>query len=1257
MSFGNLGQDIILLGLNPPVLPVSTDYKAVINPKTQRSVVGAVIQFDASASSNPNGNPLDCYWSFSAVPIGSQVAKYGFLTRDPNALTVNFSPDITGFYRVSLVVTDGFFISEPVEAEVYIQVIMVPHGQGLVPDAKFLWNYLSDFWKVVKGREKMENIWSSSLQLIANNLLNLYQLDYNKSIKDIEDYFQRKWLSYNPRLDLDDTTFILADDQAGNNLGTGKLGVFPEPPYTNTAIIPTATDGSFTTTKYGQAIGPGRLLTIRSTSYRKLRSTEGTLFGTGLSIFTSEKENIPTGLGPISWRFSSTLKSENINFETAGVMGGDILAVEVSKSGTNLKSVLKLQVVGVADNSLSFTFNLDPLVAGVAAGGLTYEQQLQLAQDLRVGDIVKAFDGTVLYSGEAQKIYDTVRTVTFKRTFFEKVLTTDQDINIGPISIRVKPLYVIRNTRIPVDLSLVSVPVLQEFIQQPVIQEIDGKLYEIIEDESYPIEQKPKVLFENLDYIIDKEDSVTGVCTLVAGDNKISIPFGDLLDRKITEHDKLVIDEGLNKNTYRIDTIVNSTTITVTPTPQASEKNRKFKIIRHNPGKFIRFASGAFSISKPAPEILWGEVSYFDNSNLIENNFGVLVGLSKEELDVLKITPPYKAAVAGLMYSFANGPTIKNLRLGAQILLGLPFTYHKGVITDINMVYRTLESGAPQYGRILIAAIDERGKKTGLTNIYLFPRGKQIFNIITMKWEDQDPDFSGIDINPATGKPYAIGDVVEQFAILSKGVDVQDYLVGPGWYDTILSQADIAFVLRKYHSAYLRANTDVFSTDDLDFVVTFIRKTKPHYVQLSVAALKSFADDVNITDELWFKPIYTFVDSVGISLPAAAKFDDWYDTPNYISVDGTMYCRYIYGYDLATNQANKNLISAGGGFVTARANEFHDSPFIQPGDLVVITQSLNAGKYPVLTVANDTTITVDTTITFKTLQDQRFAIFRPISNPIYKGKVDIVPALPDITLSGGTGPFSAGIAPGDMLYFFDPLAGTISRQYYITQFDATTKQIAPPPVENPGNYDVRIIRPALTTKFLGAAETDTPYKITTSIANPLITFSSGFGLDKLPQIKIDDVIYAEGHPPYTILDFNEVTLEAFVHPIPAVDDALRNAKVWRPWLPNTSFSVNTVDRLKNELVYLELRCTTHPCETFAPPSRQVNVFENLLTLGIKPGDFIKFNNLPNSNIDMGYGLGIVPIADVTGITTLQTTRPVIGASGQNEFSLIKVFDS
>lgn len=1257
MSFGNLGQDIILLGLNPPVLPVSADYKAVINPKTQRSVVGAVIHFDASASSNLNGNPMDCYWSFSAVPIGSQVAKYGFFTNDPNALTVNFSPDITGFYRVALQVTDGFFISGIVEAEVYIQVTMVPHGQGLIPDAKFLWSYLSDFWKIVKGREKMENIWSSSLQLIANNLLNLYQLDYNKSIKDIEDFFQRKWLSYNPRLDLDDTTFILADDQAGSNLGTGKLGVFPQPPYSDTAIIPVLTDGSFTTTKYGQAIGSGRLLTIRSTSYKKLRSNEGQLFGTPLSIFTSEKSNIPTGLGPVAWRFSPTLKSEKINFEAAGVMGGDILAVEVTRSGTNLRSILKLQVIGVADNSISFSFNLNPLVDGVASGGLTYEQQLQLATDLRVGNIVKAFDGTVLYSGEAQKVLDTVKTVTFKRTFFEKILTTDQDINVGPLSIRVKPLYIIRNTRVPLDLSIVSVPVLQEFIQQPLIQEVDGKLYKIVDNEKYLLEQRPKVLFENLDYIIDKEDSITGVCTILAGNNKINIPFGDLLDRKITELDTFIIEEGLNKNTYRIDTIVNSTNITVTPTPQATEKNRKFRIVRKNPGKFIRFAPGSFSISKPAPEVLWGEVTYFDNSDMIEDNFGVLVGLTKEELDTLKITPPYKAAVAGLMYSFATGPTIKNLRLGAQILLGLPFTYHKGIITDINMVYRTLENGAPQYGRILIAAIDERGKKTGLTNIYLFPRGKQFFNIMTKKWEDQDPDFSGIDINPATGLPYAIGDVVEQFAVLSKGVDVQDYLVGPGWYDTILSQADVAFVLRKYHSAYLRANTDVFSTDDLDFVVTFIRKTKPHYVQLSVAALKSFADDVNITDELWFKPIYTFVDSLGISLPAAAKFDDWYDTPNYISVDGTMYCRYIYGYDLATSQANKNLISASAGFITARAGEFHDSPFIQPGDLVVISQSLNAGKYPVQSVVNDSTVLVNTTVTFKTLANQRFSIFRPISNPIYQGKVDIVTANPNIILSGSTGPFSAGIAPGDMLYFFDPVGGTISRQYYVTQFDAIVKQIFPLPVENPGNYDVRIVRPALTTKFLGAGEADTPYKISTVIGDPLITFSSGFGLDKLPQIKIKDTIYADGHPPYTVLDFNEVTLQAFVHPIPSINDALKNAKVWRTWLPNTSFSINTVDRLVNELVALELRCTTHPCTTFAPPSRQVDVGENLLLLGIKPGDFIQFRNLPNNTIDYGYGLGVVPIADVTGITTLQMTRSALAANGQNDFSLIKVFDS
>ena len=82
---------------------------------------------------------------------------------------------------------------------------------------------------------------------------------------------------------------------------------------------------------------------------------------------------------------------------------------------------------------------------------------------------------------------------------------------------------------------------------------------------------------------------------------------------------------------------------------------------------------GLFTAKNRAPDRLWAEVSLYDNAEAIESNFGLLVGLTKEDLTKITETVNYRQAVSGLMYAFTRGSAIEKVRLGAQILLGLPF--------------------------------------------------------------------------------------------------------------------------------------------------------------------------------------------------------------------------------------------------------------------------------------------------------------------------------------------------------------------------------------------------------------------------------------------------------------------------------------------------------------------------------------------------------------------------------------------------------
>jgi hypothetical protein len=119
----------------------------------------------------------------------------------PTTVKPTFYPDAPGIYKFDLVVFDGGLSSPPAIA--IINVTESPIPRGCLPDVRFLWDYLSNFWGLGDLREERARIttfWGAMAQIAASELLSLWQIDYNKSLRDVQRTFQRRWLHYDPPL-------------------------------------------------------------------------------------------------------------------------------------------------------------------------------------------------------------------------------------------------------------------------------------------------------------------------------------------------------------------------------------------------------------------------------------------------------------------------------------------------------------------------------------------------------------------------------------------------------------------------------------------------------------------------------------------------------------------------------------------------------------------------------------------------------------------------------------------------------------------------------------------------------------------------------------------------------------------------------------------------------------------------------------------------------------------------------------------------
>jgi len=778
--------------------------------------------------------------------------------------------------------------------------------------------------------------------------------------------------------------------QTGYLIGSVFLGPFPQETVTYTLpVVSDITD---------------RLLVLNGRAHGIVSATletdlpdiadggRGPLWAITLSEATavSAKENI-------SWSISSTLVSEEYeDLEELGVRKGDLLIFEVERVDNNARAILPASVLGAVGSRLAFEVGTKSPVDGT----LTATETLEFFEDLRIPNGgLDPISGEALLSYTAADMASFVQSTSFSSAYFNFPISSSSVIDFGEVQLRIRASYLVRNSLIPVDTDIVSIPSLFEYIA-PTTTAVDeeGVIRIVGKDQSATeLSHAPYVFQEGLSYSLSSPTNVSGAnAQTTAGSGLIVLPLADLIDRGVEEGESLELVSGFDQAVYVIQEVVDYQTVRVVgadgvTVPGFTSESVRYEVNRRKAAQFIQFAEGVFTPDSTLPDRFWAKTTFFDNSGYIDDNFGALVGITREQLDEFGTSQiSYLGTVSALMYAYVNGPTVRNAEIGSHILLGLPVTEVNGQVIDIDAEYSETS------GRILIEDVNEDGTGTGLTRIYLYRRA----DAASLE------DFAGLAVNPDTGAEYAVYDYVDAFSPLSKGVIVSDYVNDPDWWQ-VAGKASGSTELRKFHTWQVQADASAIDARDMALVSEFLNALRPIYTQPNVVLTLYLLDEVSCTDSLLLDVDLYLFDDPAFSLEQTHMVDSYSGSslPQRLHDFGSLATRTLFeGDDLVSTAGSATLTSTRGGFVSELTGVNDAFPsvttlgtsLVQPGDLVFIWAGPNRARWEVVSVTDDNTLMVVEPSesypprTYPTAEivgatGQRFYIQRRDVNPVVSG--------------------------------------------------------------------------------------------------------------------------------------------------------------------------------------------------------------------------------------------------------------------------------
>lgn len=261
----------------------------------------------------------------------------------------SLNSDIYGLYNLELTVNDGVRTSLPALGILNAQVL--ESEPNVIPDMGFIWKNLpGEFWELVDDREAFETFWSEIAQLLAGDLLELWQHQIAVDLFRMQRTFQKHWLHYDLKITMPvyvelPATILNTVDVTGFSTAPN---VTPVGSSEETAYSYSLDDGGTTDIS---VITDSHYLVIAGVAYRILRAAYNATIGSNVVV---TEQAMPTGTDRSGyWMIRPTATSALVDFGASMVQAADTAVFEV-REGDDITTEIEAFIYGVRGDVLVF---------------------------------------------------------------------------------------------------------------------------------------------------------------------------------------------------------------------------------------------------------------------------------------------------------------------------------------------------------------------------------------------------------------------------------------------------------------------------------------------------------------------------------------------------------------------------------------------------------------------------------------------------------------------------------------------------------------------------------------------------------------------------------------------------------------------------------------------------------------------------------------------------------------------------------------